>query len=68
MHACRLRYTYTCIQTVSLKPAAHFVSYTLTLTLVIAVLAFWPQWNVCDVVNIHKCVCNGERMQTALRG
>lgn len=48
--------TYTCTQTVSLIHAIYFVSYTLTLTLVIAVLAFWPQWNMCDVVNIYKCV------------
>lgn len=53
--------TYACIQTVSLKPAIHFVSYTHTLTPVIAVPAFWPQWNLCDVVNIHKCVCAEER-------
>lgn len=44
-----------------LKPAVHFVSYTLTLTPVIAVPAFWPQWNVCDVVNFHKCVLRREK-------
>lgn len=60
--------TYIYIQTVSLKPAILFVSYTLILTPVIAVPAFWPQWNMCDVVNIHKCVCRGERRQTVSRG
>lgn len=53
---------------VSLKSAIHFVSYTLTLTPDIAVPAFLPQWNVCDVVKIHKRVCAGDRMQTVLRG
>lgn len=42
------------------------MSYTLTLIPVIAVPAFWPQWNVCDVVNFHKCVLR--RRQTAFGG
>lgn len=48
---------YTWTHTLSLEPAIRFVSNTLTLTPVIAVPAFWPQLNLCDVVNIHKCVC-----------
>lgn len=50
-----------------LKPAVHYVSYTLTHTPVIAVPAFWQQRNVCDVINFHS-VCREERRQTAFRG